>query len=88
MSFKQVFKQKIKQDIKNTQIISEKNEKTQDSKDPEEILRKNNFKIKKKYGTKFGTEFVMAKEYPHEDIKKALKGFKLIFDENSVFVQY
>jgi len=88
MSFKQVFKQKIKQDIKNAQIISEKTEKTQDNKDPEEILRKNNFKIKKKYGTKFGVEFDMAKEYPQEEIKKALKGFKLIFDGKSVFVQF
>jgi len=52
----------------------------------EDILIKNNIKIKSKFETKFGTEFQLAKKYDKEDIKKALKGFKVTFDGNSIFV--
>lgn len=84
MSFKKLFKvDKEKTSETQSQVLNEDS-----SKDPEKILQKNNFKIKKKFGTKFGTEFVLAKHYEQKDIKDALKGFKLIFDGNSVFVQF
>ena len=52
----------------------------------EDILIKNHIKIKSKFETKFGTEFQLAKKYDEEDIKKALKSFKVTFDGNSIFV--
>jgi len=53
---------------------------------PETILRRNNFKIKSVHGTKFGTEFIFAKQYEDKDIQEILKDFKLKFDGKSVFV--
>jgi len=55
----------------------------------EELLLKNHIKIKSKFETKYGTEFILAKKYDNNDIKKALKDFKVTFskdDDNSIFV--
>jgi len=35
---------------------------------------------------KFGTEFLMAKQYPKDDIKKILKDYTLKFNDQSIFV--
>jgi hypothetical protein len=57
-----------------------------EGKSAEEILRDNNFKIKSVHGTKFGTEYVMAKQYEEKDIKDVLGDFDLKFDGKSIFV--
>lgn len=53
---------------------------------PGDILRDGGIKIKSTHGTKFGTEFVLAKHYDEEQIKTLLSGYDLKFDGNSVFV--
>ena len=71
------------------EIIIEKNIKITENKiedKVENILRDNNFKIKSIHGTKFGTEFLMAKQYPKDDIKKILKDYTLKFNDQSIFV--
>lgn len=52
----------------------------------EESLRKANFKIKSVHGTKFGTEFVMAKQYKEDEITDVLKNYTVKFDGKSIFV--
>jgi len=52
----------------------------------ENVLLKNNIKIKSKFETKFGTEFKLAKKYDEDDIKKILKNYKVSFDDDSIFV--
>jgi len=52
----------------------------------EDLLIKNNIKIKKKFSTKFGTEFILMKKYDEDEIKKILKGKRVSFDGNSIFV--
>ena len=54
--------------------------------DPSNLLRDSNIKIKLVIPTNFGTEFVLAKKYPHEEISKALHGLKIEIKNNSVFV--
>lgn len=56
-------------------------------KDAETVLIKNNIKIKQKFSTKFGTEFVLAKKYDESGLKDILKDFKVTFDDKSIFVQ-
>lgn len=82
--FKDIFKQKVEnvKEIKKVNIINEANT------DPEDILIKNNIKIKKKYGTKFGTEFELAKTYDKDKLNKILKSFDIMIDGNSVFVKF
>jgi len=52
----------------------------------EDLLIKNNIKIKSKFSTKFGIEFILMKKYKDEEIKKALKDFSVTFDGDSIFV--
>lgn len=83
--FKDMFKtepelEQLPEKVEIVQVIQE------EENDPEKSLIKNNIKIKTKFGTKFGTEFVLAKKYGEQDIKKALKGLKVTFDGNSIFV--
>jgi len=82
MSFQDFFK---KEDEVIIETVTSSDIATVDSK-PDEILRSNKFKIKNIYGTKFGTEYVMAKKYDEEEIKSALKDYKLKFDGKSIFV--
>lgn len=53
--------------------------------DAEKILR-TKFKIKSVHGTKFGTEFIMAKKYDEDEIKNLLTDYQVKFDGKSVFV--
>lgn len=55
-------------------------------KSAEDLLRSNSIKIKSVHGTKFGTEFVLAKKYDEKEIKDILSDFTLKFDDKSVFV--
>jgi len=52
----------------------------------EKILRKEGFKIKSVYGTKFGTEFIMFKKFNEEEVQELLKKYTLKFDGKSIFV--
>jgi len=52
----------------------------------EQLLRKENIKIKNIFKTKFGIEFLLAKQYPEQTIKNILTGYSLRFDEKSVFI--
>jgi hypothetical protein len=54
--------------------------------DAETLLGKANIKIKSKFETKFGSEFVLAKKYPEDEVKKALDGHRVTFDGTSIFV--
>jgi len=83
MSFVKMLKDKNITEVIETpkRIIVESTKET-----PEDLLRNNNFKIKNIFPTKFGTEYVMAKEYDKDDIKAVLNGFTLKFDDKSIFV--
>lgn len=81
MSFKNIFKDKIKETPEKIEIIET------EEKNPEKILINNGIKIKSKFGTKFGTEFVLFKQPDSKKIKNILKGFKISFNGNSIFVQ-
>lgn len=53
---------------------------------PEDILRKEGFKIKLVTPTSFGTQIDFAKKYDKEDIETALKDFSIKIREKSVFI--
>jgi len=74
-----VMKNALKDLYESEELITE-------SMDAEKVLRDNKFKIKSVHGTKFGTEFIMAKQYEEEDIKKVLSKYTLKFDGKSIFV--
>lgn len=57
-----------------------------EEKEPEEVLKAANIKIKSKFGTKFGTEFILAKEYPQNELEKVLTDFNVKYDGKSIFV--
>lgn len=67
------------------QIDAKKNLK-ESTENPEDDLIKHNIKIKQKFSTKFGIQFDLAKKYPENDIKTALKNFKYKIDGESIFV--
>ena len=57
-----------------------------ESADAEGLLIKNNIKIKSKFSTKFGTEFVLFKTPDEDEIRKILKDYRVTFYGNSIFV--
>ena len=85
MSFKSILMESKNEPIIETKVIS-KPVKIEEKKSAEEILRGNNFKIKSIFGTKFGTEYLMAKKYDEDKIKELLSDFKIKIDDNSIFV--
>ena len=92
MSFKEYLNVTDEQDrVENETIIESSKElpkrvQLKEAEKADEILRRNNFKIKSTFSTKFGTEYLMAKKYDEEDIKKVLKDFNIKFDDKSIFV--
>lgn len=52
----------------------------------EDILIKNNIKIRSKFSTKFGTEFILFKTPNKDEITDLLKNYKVSFDNKSIFV--
>ncbi len=56
------------------------------SSDAEKLLINKGIKIKRKFETKFGTEFELFNEPDEKKIKNILKLFKVSFDGKSVFV--
>ena len=74
---------KINEDSKVKEIQELKTLK--ESSNVEDIIRKN-FKIKSIFGTKFGTEYLLAKTYKKEDIDKILKDFPHKIDGKSIFI--
>lgn len=66
--------------------IVQKSSKKKEEK-PEDLLRRNGYKIKLVTPTSFGTQYTMAKAFNKEDIEKVLAGYNLKFKGDSeVFV--
>jgi len=84
MSFLALLKTEIKEHldvcIKKVELINEV-EST-----PEEILRKNKFKIKMVTPTSFGTQIEFAKVYDKDDLEEILKDFTIKIKNKSVFI--
>ena len=53
---------------------------------PEEILRKEGYKIKLITGTAFGTQISLSKKYDQDKIKEILKNFTIKFKGNELFI--
>ena len=54
--------------------------------EPEEILRRNDFKIKLVINTLFGKQIDFAKKYDMEKVKEVLQGFNIKLRDKSVFI--
>jgi len=89
-SFKELISTPLKSTIyktlKDVDNIVEKEDVELNENEYEDVLLKNNIKIKSKLETKFGTEFKLAKKYDQDDIKDILKKYKVSFDGDSIFV--
>jgi len=60
----------------------------EEEKKPEEVLRRDGFKIKLITKTAFGVQIDLAKKYDEEDLEKSLKGYTIKIKDKSVFIVY
>lgn len=95
MSFINMFKNTIRgvdsEEISQEVITESEGNSSQlqeEEKKPEEILRRDGFKIKLITKTAFGVQIDLAKKYDEEDLEKSLKDYTIKIKEKSVFIVY
>jgi hypothetical protein len=92
MSFIKLIKENTIQDVNNEEVIKESEGNSshlqEEEKKPEEVLRRDGFKIKLITKTAFGVQIDLAKKYSDEELENSLKDYTIKIKDKSVFIVY